>query len=97
MAVDDIIILRDASRSPSFFGGLIDAKAAFPFLFFILHMSWFTLGICVLSVVFFAVLSKMGYTLPVLFRKMRALLRGSVVSAVPQWLVARNLRRLNDE
>lgn len=81
-----ILTWRDASRDPAFFG-VIDVRSAFPVLIFIVHMSFSTFFFAIFSMVFFGALGFFGYTLPVLYRKIRGLLRGNIVFANPWWLI----------
>lgn len=79
-------VWRDASRDPAFFG-VIDVRAAFPVLLFVVHMSWTTFFIAIGGLVFFGVLGMAGYSLPVLYRKVRGFLRGGRVYSTPWWLL----------
>jgi intracellular multiplication protein IcmT len=65
---------RDSARVPRFFG--LSAYAVFPFLFFLLHMKWWTFTVCALTTIFFTVLEKFGFTLPVFFRWLRCFFGG---------------------
>ncbi len=74
---------RDSARSARFF--MVDARAAFPLFFFLMHIRLWTAGLVVVSVVFFAILEHYGFTLPVFWRWLRAFLAGARKSAQPWW------------
>jgi intracellular multiplication protein IcmT len=74
---------RDSARSPRFF--MVDARAAFPVFIFLLHISWATAFMVVLSAFFFGILEHYGFTIPVFLRWIRGLLAGSTKSAQPWW------------
>lgn len=70
---------RDSARSPRFFG--IDAMATFPLLLFLLHIRWWSFGVALVATVFFAMLERYGFRLPVFLRWFRNLLAGKRKSA----------------
>ena len=74
---------RDSARIPRFF--MIDARAAFPLLFFLLHIRIWTFVVAVLATIFFAALERYGFTLWVFFRWFRCLLAGKRKIAVVWW------------
>lgn len=75
---------RDSARKVKFFG--LDGSAAFPILLFLVKISWFTFYIVIISVTFFAILSRFGFTPIVFLRIIRSKLAGSRVIANPWWL-----------
>lgn len=74
---------RDTSRPARFW--LIDARAAFPFLLFLLHISFWTFGVAVVATFFFALLERYGFTLAIFRRWLRNLMAGPRKLAVPWW------------
>jgi intracellular multiplication protein IcmT len=83
MALDDSTHWRDSARSARFF--LVDARAAFPLLLFLLHIRWWTFGVAVFAIVFFAIIEHYGFTVPVFLRTVRSFLAGSRKVATPWW------------
>lgn len=65
---------RDSARSPQFFG--IDANAALPIPVFLLHIKTWTLILTVGAAIFFATLSKFGFTIPIFKRWLRNFIAG---------------------
>lgn len=74
---------RDSARSARFF--MVDARAAFPLFFFLMHIRVWTAVIVVVSAVFFAILEHYGFTVPVFLRWLRAFLAGNVRTSQPWW------------
>lgn len=74
---------RDSARSPRFF--LIDARAAFPFLLFLLHIRLWSFILAVVAMCFFALLERYGFTVTVFLRWARSLLAGPRKLAIPWW------------
>ncbi len=74
---------RDSARTPRFF--FIDSRAAFPFLLFLMHISWWTLWIALITVSFFWILERYGFTVPVFLRLARSYLGGKRKQAIPWW------------
>ncbi|MDP3558962.1 MAG: IcmT/TraK family protein [Legionellaceae bacterium] len=74
---------RDAARHPRFF--MVDARAAFPMLLFLLHIRLWTAGLVVLTIVFFGVLEHYGFSVPVFLRWLRSFIAGPVKSSQPWW------------
>ena len=64
---------------------MLDARACLPILCFVVKWSWTTFTIAVTGVVFFAVISFFGLTLPAVIRVLRRLLVGAERPAVPSW------------
>jgi len=65
---------RDSARTAKFFG--IDARAAFPFLLFLIHMRWWTFFICLFTTAFFGILNKFGFSPPVFLRWLKVFFGG---------------------
>lgn len=74
---------RDSARSPRFF--FVDALAAFPLLLLLLHIRWWTFWLAVISVLFFAILERFNFTVPVFLRWARTLISGNVRVSKPAW------------
>jgi intracellular multiplication protein IcmT len=75
---------RDAARVTRFF--MIDARAAFPALFFFLHMRIWTAITVVIFTTFFAALERYGFTVTVFKRWIRSFLAGKRRISRPWWL-----------
>lgn len=74
---------RDSARTARFF--FIDAKAAFPFFLFLLHITLWTFITAFAIMVFFTVLNRFGYSIEVFLRMFRAMLAGPRKTAIPWW------------
>ena len=74
---------RDSSRNPRFF--MVDAMAAIPLLFVLLHIRWWTFLLALGFMVFFGILEKFNFTVPVFFRWLRAFIAGPLKTAYPWW------------
>jgi intracellular multiplication protein IcmT len=74
---------RDSARLPRFF--MIDARAAFPFLLFLLHIKLWSFLLAVITTLFFALLERYGFTVTVFLRWLRATLAGPRKVAIPWW------------
>lgn len=74
---------RDSARHPRFF--LIDARAAFPLLLFVIHIRWWTFIVAVLSIIFFGLLERFGFTVPVFLRVIRGYIAGPRKVSVSWW------------
>jgi intracellular multiplication protein IcmT len=74
---------RDSARTARFF--MIDSRAAFPLVFFLLHISRWTFLIAIAAMSFFALLERYGFTVPVFIRWFRCILSGSRKLAAPWW------------
>ena len=64
---------------------VLDARACFPALVFVLYWSWATAYVAIAGIVFFGVISWFGLTVPAVARVMRRALVGSIRPAVPAW------------
>lgn len=74
---------RDSARGPRFF--MVDAKAAFPLLLFLVHIRMWTFIIAIISIIFFAVLERFNFTVPVFIRWVRSQLAGKIRVASSEW------------
>lgn len=74
---------RNASRRPCLW--FMDAYAAFPLLLFTLHIRWWTFGLALSTMAFFAILERFGFTLPVFKRLVRSFVAGHHRVAKPWW------------
>ncbi len=64
---------------------VLDARACFPVLAFVLYWSWTTAYIALAGIFFFTVISWFGLTVPAFVRMIRRALIGSVRPGVPVW------------
>ena len=83
MAIRDDAHWRDSARTAKFF--IVDSRAAFPLIFFLLHIRWWTLSVAIVAMLFFALLERYGFTVVVFFRWLRGALAGPNKSAVAWW------------
>jgi intracellular multiplication protein IcmT len=74
---------RDTARPARFF--IIDYRAAFPLLAFLLHIRLWTFLLAFVVVLFLYLLEKYGFTVPIFIRLFRAWLAGSVKNAAGWW------------
>ena len=74
---------RDSARSPRFF--IIDARAALPLFFFLMHIRYWTAIVAVISVLFFGILERFGFTMPIFWRWFRSLVAGPRKMSIPWW------------
>ncbi len=74
---------RDSARSPRFF--FVDALAAFPLLLLLLHIRWWTFYLAIISVIFFAILERFNFTVPVFLRWARCQISGPIRVSKPAW------------
>jgi len=66
---------RDSARTPMFF--MIDARSAMPLVLFLLHIRLWTFFLSLCICIFFMVLNRFGFTLPVFVRWLRSFLAGN--------------------
>lgn len=83
MAVVPAAFWRDSARSPRFF--MVDAMAAIPLVIFMLHIRMWTLYVAIGTMIFFGILERFNFTVPVFMRFARSFLAGSVRVARPAW------------
>jgi len=74
---------RDSARNPRFF--IIDARAAFPLLLFLVHIRVWSFVLAVSVMLFFGLIEHYGFSLTVFLRWVRTLLAGPRKIAVPWW------------
>jgi len=74
---------RDSARPAKFF--IVDYRAAFPLLLFMLHIRWWSFILAVLAIAFFTLLERYGFTVIVFLRWFRSLLAGKRKFARPWW------------
>lgn len=74
---------RNSAKSPRFF--IIDAKAAFPLLLFLLHITLWSFILAVSAMIFFGLLEHYGFSLNVFLRWLRGILAGPRKMAIPWW------------
>jgi len=75
---------RDSARDAKLF--FIDAKATFPLVLFLLHITYWTLIVAVAMMLFFTVLNHYGFSVPVFLRWLRSTLAGRRKSSQPWWV-----------
>ncbi|MEY3183086.1 MAG: hypothetical protein RLZ35_1071 [Pseudomonadota bacterium] len=83
MAYDESTHWRDSSRTPRFF--FMDAKAAFPLVLFLLHMRLVTFLIALGFIVFFSILERFQFTVPIFLRWIKSTLSGPDRISRPWW------------
>lgn len=83
MAYSENAHWRDSARLAKFF--FVDAVAAFPMLAFLLHIRWWTFILAVVTTLFFTVLRRYGFSIPVFFRWLRGFIAGPRKMAIPWW------------
>lgn len=74
---------RDSARHARFF--LVDARAAFPLLLFLLHIRLWTFVAAIVAMTFFGMLEHYGFTVTVFVRWVRNFLAGPRKHARPWW------------
>lgn len=74
---------RDSARTPRFF--FVDAYAALPLVLLLLHIRWWTFGLAVSATLFFGLLERFGFTIPVFMRWLRVFIGGQYKFARPWW------------
>jgi len=75
---------RDSARRTKFF--ILDCQAAFPFVIWLIHMRLWTFAVALVSMLFFVLLARFGYSIPVFARLMRQMLAGARKVSRPWWL-----------
>ncbi|MCD6055964.1 MAG: icmT [Gammaproteobacteria bacterium] len=75
---------RDSARPACFW--FLDCRAAFPFLFCLLHIRVWTLVVALIATLFFATLERYGFTVYVFWRWLRSTAAGKRRAAIPWWL-----------
>ncbi len=74
---------RDSARTARLW--VIDARAAFPLLLFLLHIRLWSFILAVAAMAFFALLERYGFTTTVFLRWVRSTLAGPRKIAIPWW------------
>jgi intracellular multiplication protein IcmT len=74
---------RDSARAARFF--LVDYRAAFPLVLFLLHIRYWSFIVAVVAMCFFALLERYGFTVNVFLRWFRSTLAGPRKMAIPWW------------
>ena len=74
---------RDSARTARFF--VVDARAAFPIFFFLMHIRMWTALLVLVSAVFFGIIEHYGFTVPVFLRWLRSFVAGKNKSSQPWW------------
>jgi len=85
MAVDANTHWRDSARSARFF--FVDARASFPLIIFLVHIRYWTFGLAIATMIFFALLERYGFTVVVFGRWLRSFFAGPLKSSQPWWKV----------
>lgn len=75
---------RDSARYPKFFG--LDSRAVFPIIIFLLHIKLWTFIVSMITMVFFSMLMRYGFTLGTFLRFLRAQVGGKRKMARPWWI-----------
>jgi intracellular multiplication protein IcmT len=75
---------RDSARNARFF--IFDINAAFPLFLFLLHIKMWTFVTAVVTMLFFAILNRFGFSVIVFLRVMRSFFAGPRKTVVPWWL-----------
>ncbi len=74
---------RDSSRPAQFW--IFDARATFPLVLFIFHIKMWTFVLAIIAMIFFALLNKYGFSIPVFWRWLRSTVAGKRREARPWW------------
>lgn len=75
---------RDSAKSVRFF--MLDGKASFPILLFIMHIKLWTLIVALIFIIFFTSLNRYGLSINAFFRWLRAAIAGRRKVAIPWWM-----------
>jgi len=79
---------RDSARIPKIL--ILDYRALSPLLILILYPSWIVFGICVLVIIFFAILEQFGFTLSIFIRfLLYRVIAGKNKFVIPWWIKKR--------
>ncbi len=74
---------RDSARGARFF--MVDAMSALPLVLFLCHIRLWTFYIALATMIFFGILERFNFTVPVFMRWFRSMLAGRVRVARPTW------------
>jgi len=64
---------------------MVDARASYPLLVFIVHISYWTLSLWLISLIVFGMLRYKGFTVPTALRTLRTKAAGRVRYSKPWW------------
>lgn len=79
---------RDSARYPKFF--MFDSRSVFPFIAFLLHIKMWTFIAAVVTMLFFTILMRYGFTLAAFGRFLRSTIAGKRKLAKPWWAYGYN-------
>lgn len=74
---------RDSARNPRFF--FVDALAAMPLVLFLVHIKAWTFYLAIVTMIFFAILERFKFTVPIFMRWLRSTMAGRVRVSHPTW------------
>ena len=74
---------RDTARTPKFY--MVDGRAAFPMLLFLLHIRWWTFFVAFGFSLFFSIIAYYGFTITIFCRLVRNFFAGPRKHAIPRW------------
>jgi len=75
---------RDSARSVRFF--IFDFRAVYPLLLALLHIRIWTFATAIVATIFFTLLERYGFTIPVFMRWLRSTFAGPRKLAKPWWI-----------
>jgi intracellular multiplication protein IcmT len=75
---------RDSARYPKFF--IFDSRAVFPLLLWMVHMKTWTFTVALITMAFFSLLLRFGFTVSIFLRWIRAIVAGRRKAAIPWWV-----------
>ncbi len=76
---------RDSARNVRFW--ILDYRATFPLLLFLLHIRLWTFLTAIVATLFFGLIERYGFTLSVFLRWLRAYISGPRKIAKPWWRI----------
>jgi intracellular multiplication protein IcmT len=74
---------RDSARNVRFW--VVDYRAIFPLAFFLFHIKLWTFMFALMTTIFFAMIERYGFTVPVFFRWLRSYIAGPQKISQPWW------------
>jgi intracellular multiplication protein IcmT len=83
MAIGPDTHWRDSAHTARFF--FVDARAAFPLVFFLLYIHLWSFILAVVTMIFFALIEKYGFSVIVFGRWIRSFIAGPFKSSDPWW------------
>ena len=75
---------RDSARSVRFF--IWDGQAVFPMVLFLMHIRIWTFVVAIVTMMFFTILNRYGFSPIVFLRWLRSFIAGRRKMAVPWWM-----------